>query len=288
MNRKKIRIILMALLAVVFVVSVGMTIFQQIQYKKNIADTDEAARIAGLQRDTEPPRPTATPPAEKLPVESGAPADEPPPEEEPPEEDLSPREVRELAGIDLEALRAFNADVVGWITIPGTIVSYPLMQGKNDQYYLTHNWKREYSSNGSVYLECTAGRDLTNFHTIVYGHHMRNGTMFTCLENYDGENYWREHPSIYIVLDEVIYRYDIFSAREVSVSDIIYQFDIDKDHLEEEFLRYCTDQSVLDTGLTPGLDDRILTLSTCTSDLRKAYRWVVHGMLAEEYSRINI
>ena len=62
-----------------------------------------------------------------------------------------------------------NPDVAGWIEIPGTELSYPLLQGEDNQYYLTHTWNREPNSGGSVFLECTSRRDLSGFHTIAYG-----------------------------------------------------------------------------------------------------------------------
>ena len=285
MNQKTFRIILMFLLAAVFVVSVCMMIFHQIEYQKTLADTDEAARIAGLHKETASRRPETASPTENPPEETGPSAEEPPAE---PTEEPLPEEALELAGLDLEALRAINKDVVGWISIPGTIVSYPLIQGKDNQYYLRRNWKKQSISSGSIFLEAEVSRDLTDFHTIVYGHRMRNETMFGTIKYYSKADYWREHPSIYIVLDDTIYRYDIFAAYEAAVDGIVYRLDIEEKHLEEEFIQYCKDHSVLDTGLAPAAGDRILTLSTCTSNLSETYRWVVHGVLAQEYSRANI
>ena len=303
MNKKTIRIILTFLLAAVFAVSVGMMIFNQLQYRKTLADADEAARLAGLHAGTESRQPETEAPMENPPKETAAPTENPPeetgpsevePTEEPPvepteapTEEPMPEEALDLAGIDLEALRAVNKDVVGWIAIPGTTVSYPLMQGKDNQYYLRRNWKKQSISSGSIFLEAEVSRDLTDFHTIVYGHRMRNETMFGTIKYYSGKDYWREHPSVYIVLDDTIYRYDIFAAYEAAVDGIVYRLDLEENHLEEEFLRYCKDHSVLDTGLTPGAGDRILTLSTCTSTLSETHRWVVHGVLAYEYTRTN-
>lgn len=281
MNRKTIRIILICLLAAVFAVSAGMMVRRQIQYRKTLADTEEAARIAGLQSVAETPRPASAP----APFEKPEKPTEEPAEETPGANPL-PEEALDLGGLDLEALRAYNEDVLGWIAIPGTAVSYPLVRGEDNQYYLTRSWKRESISSGAVFMDFAASRDLTDFHTIVYGHRMRDGTMFGSLGNYGDPDYWREHPSVYIVLDDAIYRYDIFSAQEAGVKGIVYRNDIEENHLEEEFVRYCTDYSVLDTGLTPDSGGRFLTLSTCTGN-GYASRWVVHGVLAGEYGRTN-
>lgn len=95
-----------------------------------------------------------------------------------------PEATAALMDIDLEALRSVNEDVVGWIEIPGTELSSPLMQGTDNQYYLSHNWKGEKSGGGSVFLESVNSQDLTDFHTIAYAHRMRNDTMFGTLKYY--------------------------------------------------------------------------------------------------------
>lgn len=272
MKKEKLRTALIVLLAAVFLISAAMMVRQQIQYQKIVADSDEAAQIAGLQNGEAPQQSTSP-----RPVSSAKPE-----QPEIPPEPL-PEEARDLANIDLEALRAVNEDVVGWIAIPNTELSYPLMQGADNQYYLSHNWKGEPSSGGSVFLESTANRDLTSFHTIVYAHRMRNDTMFGTLKYYKDPDYWQEHPTIYIVLDDTLYCYDIFSAQEASVKGIVYRLDIEENQLEEEFLQYCIENSVIDTGLIPEANDRILTLSTCTGN-GHANRWVIHTVLLNTWT----
>lgn len=285
MNKKIIRIILISLLSAVFVVSAGMVIFYQIQYRKTLADTEEAMRIAGLITDTQTRQPEVVP-STQAPVPT---AEEPEPTTEEPEEPLPP-EASNLAGIDLEALREYNPDIVGWITIPGTVVSYPLVQGADNDYYLTHNWKRESNNSGSLFMSYDASRDLTDFQTLVYGHNMQNETMFGTLKYYvKDSSYWRMHPSIYVVLDDVIYRYDIFAILDTNIYDFTYRLDIVEKHLEEEFFRNSKDTSVFDTGVTPEVGNRVLSLSTCTtSNLRQTFRWVIQGVLVQEYRRSKV
>ena len=283
----------MALLAAVLVVSVGMMIFHQIEYRKTLADTDEALRIAGLQTNTQTQRPEVSPSAEMPPEESEPLTEDPPgvesgiPVQQQPQGDPLPPEASNLAAVDLDALREYNEDIVGWIAIPGTVVSYPLVQGKDDKYYLTHNWKKESNSSGTIFLAHYASPDLTDFHTLVYGHHMQNETMFGTLKYYLRDpSYWQLHPSIYIVLDDVIYRYDIYAILDTNVYDFTYRLDIVEKHLEERFFQNSKAASVFDTGVTPKADDRVLSLSTCTtSNLRQTSRWVIQGTLAQEYRR---
>lgn len=264
MRGRKKRAIL-ALLLAVFVLGAAMTIRQRMQYQKIAAEADEAAEIAGRREPA---------------VRAEAPVQPEAPQE--PEPPSPPEEAAALADIDLEALRAVNEDVVGWIEIPGTDLSYPLVRGTDNQYYLSHNWKGEESSGGAIFLECVNSPDLTGFHTIAYGHRMRNGSMFGMLRHYKEPDFYREHPSVYVALENGVYRYDIFSAREAGVKGIVYRLDLEESGLAGEFLQSCVEDSALDTGIVPEPEDRILTLSTCTG-AGYAARWVVHGVLAEVY-----
>lgn len=261
--KKKIRDVLSFLFAAVFLFSAGMMIRQQIQYREIVADSGEALQAAGIQGEDAPRQSVSSP---KNPL---------------------PEEAAYLAGVDLDALREINGDIVGWIAIPGTEISYPLLQGRDNQYYLTHNWKKEESTGGSVFLEITSSRSLTDFNTIVYGHRMRNETMFGALKYYEEPDFWREHPSVYIVLEGAIYRYDIFSAQKAGIREIVYRLDIEEKGLEEEFIGYCVENSVIDTGLVPAAGDRILTLSTCTGN-GYTRRLIVQGVLAQVYDRENM
>lgn len=229
---------------------------------KNQRASDEAARIAGLTADR---REAAGPE-----TETGA-------------AEPIPEAVIDLADIDLEALREINEDVAGWIAVPGTEISYPLMQGEDNRYYLSHTWNEESSKSGSVFLESANSRDLTDFHTIVYGHRMRNNTMFGSLKYYRELDYWRDHPDVYVVLENGrVLRYEVFAAHEAGVRGVVYRLDIGEAELEEEFLQACLEGSAIDTGIVPETGDRILSLSTCTGT-GYSRRWVVHTVFRAEY-----
>lgn len=225
----------------------------------------EAAQIAGLPENKQaassrPPKKPESTPDVPLPEEASA-----------------------LGEIDLTALRALNGDVAGWIIIPGTELSYPVMQGTDNQYYLSRNWRGEVNTSGSVFLESTCDKNLTDFHTIVYAHRMRNDTMFGALKYYNTMDFWQAHPSVYVASGNgVIYRYDVFAAHEVGTKGIVYRLDIEESCLQDELIRACLEDSAIDTGIVPTGADRLLTLSTCTATGR-IDRWVVHAVLRAEY-----
>lgn len=182
-----------------------------------------------------------------------------------------------LAAMDFAALRQVNSEVLGWIIIPDTGISYPLMHHANNQYYLGHNWKGGASRVGSIFLEATNSRSLGDFNTIVYGHRMNNGSMFTPLQKFQKQDFWAAHPSVYITCDAGSLRYDIFAAYEVSTEGMTYSLGFSGDKAKQRFIDFCLEQSVIDTGIVPEVQDYILTLSTCTGH-GHATRWVVKAV----------
>lgn len=183
-----------------------------------------------------------------------------------------------LMETDLEALRSENEDVVGWITIPDTVLDYPLLQWTDNEFYLTHTWKQVPNPNGSIFMESQNSRDLTDFNTIIYGHNMTSGLMFGTLRSYRSKTYWEQHPCFYIVCDRGVLRYDIFAAHRAGVDTIIYGLELDTVEKRTRFIRFATDYASYDTGIVPGAEDSIVTLSTCSGQ-GYSNRWVVQGVL---------
>lgn len=264
--KRRVKAVLAILLAVVFVISVGVAVRRYIQFQEAKRAAQEALELAG--RNT--PAPTA------------APSPDPAPTREP-EETVPPDPTAEaLARLDFGALQAENGDVLGWIEIPGTELSYPLLQAEDNEFYLTHNWKKEPNSAGSIFLECTNVPDLSGYHTIVYGHRMTTDAMFGTLKYYSDPAYQEEHPSVYIAMPDGVYRYDIFAAFTAHVRSMVYRLDLPG--REAEFVEFCLENSEIDTGIVPSPEDRILTMSTCVDMGQSDYRWVVQGRLSQVYS----
>lgn len=183
-----------------------------------------------------------------------------------------------LAEIDLDSLREINKDVIGWIVIPDTKLSYPVVKGEDNEFYLNHTWKGAESTVGAIYMEYYNSPQFDDFHTIIYGHRMIDGSMFGSIKKYKTLDYFEKHPYVYIKDDNGSHRYEIFSAYEAAVDSTTYMVGKFKDENKQVFLDHCLASSVIDTGIEPKITDRILTLSTCTG---KGYekRWVVHARL---------
>ena len=246
----------MVLLGLVFLGSAGMLVYTQFQYREGNQAYTEAEELVELPELEAP---------EELQQEETAEVD--------PYADI-------LHDIELAALREVNSDVLGWLLIPDTPISYPLVQGSDNDYYLNHTWRKTASSVGSIFMDYRSSSDLRDFHTIVYGHRMRNGTMFASLKYYNQQSYWEAHPRIYIANDAGIYVYEIFSAYEAGVTEDTYHLSFADDGEKQAFLDFCMGQSDINTGIVSTVEDHVLTLSTCTGR-GHATRWVVQAVLVE-------
>ncbi len=186
-------------------------------------------------------------------------------------EDVSTKEAR----IDFASLKAINEDAVGWIEIPGTEISYPVVHTTDNTYYLTHTFRRQENKSGAIFEESSNASDFSDLHTIIYGHNMKNGSMFAGLKNYGKKNYYEAHPYIYLDQEDGTHCYQIFSCYEADVTDVTYTVGYAADDTYASFLDSLKTSSLYDTGVSVSKEDSVITLSTCTSNGSK--RFVVHA-----------
>ena len=265
--KKSTRRVLLAALVAVFLVSGAMTLRQLGDYQKGEETYGSAESLAGLPDFS----------AISWPEESGsgsAAVQDPAVPYVDPYADA-------LAAMDFAALREVNPDILGWILIPNTRVSYPFLQGTDNDYYLRRTWRKGSSAVGAIFVEASNSGDLTDFNTVIYGHNMNNGSMFGTLKKYKDLSYFQKHPYVYITSDAGSARYEIFAAYEVATDGETYRLGFGGDSAKRAFLDYCVGQSVIDTGVTPQVWDRIITLSTCTGRGHET-RWVVQARLPGE------
>ena len=253
----KTRKLVIILLACVFIASAGMIIYLQAQYRLGQETYDEAQTLSGAPAAQESAAPAAA--AEETPFADS------------------------LRGLDLSKLRQVNGDVLGWIIIPGTNISYPLVYSsqKSPTYYLSHTWDAEYGYVGSIFLEPENSPDFSDFNTVIYGHNMRNGSMFGTLRYYMKADWLAAHPDIYIITDKGAAKYEVFAAYEVSTKGLTYQIGFASDQEKQTYLDFCTSHSTVDSGVTPGTGEGIITLSTCTGN-GHVNRWVVQAVCRDK------
>ena len=252
--KKNVRKALRAVLLMVFVVSTALMVHQWLDNAGGEAAYNDAMDIAMQVKEPEAPE---QPQPTEIPVEATKPVTYPVPVEGDPV-------MEEIAEINIAALREENEDVLGWIRIPDTRIDYPLLQGEDNDFYLKHTWQKQRNSVGSIFLEHLNRPDLTDFNTIVYGHNMRDKSMFGQLDNYSIEGFWETHPYVYIAIDSGVYRYEVFAFLQAPVDSVTYSIRPQRDDTKQEFIDYSMEHTWIDTGVRPVITDRILTLSTCT------------------------
>lgn len=183
--------------------------------------------------------------------------------------------------VDFAGLKKVNADVIAWIRIPALDISYPVVQGEDNYYYLHHMFDGQENKNGIIFVNHHNQPDFTDSNTIVYGHNMKNGSMFGTLDRYQDQSLYQQYPYFYIYVPGSVLEYQIISCyagRNGSVG-YTYSFPDPKDF--RKFVETLLSYSSYDTGVTVTDSDHIVTLSTCVNTDRN-YRYLVHGKLVQK------
>ncbi|WP_297213882.1 class B sortase [uncultured Flavonifractor sp.] len=182
-----------------------------------------------------------------------------------------------LSARNFAALEEAIPDVVAWISIPGTNIDYPVVQGADNSYYLTHLATGEENSAGSIFLDYRAASDFSQPYSIIYGHNLRSGTMFTGLNQYKKQDFYEEHPLGVLETPGGDYEIAFFSGFVACKDHEVW----DTDMATNDFSAWAermVEQSWFRAARFPVETDRILTLSTCTYEFDNA-RFVLLGIL---------
>lgn len=180
--------------------------------------------------------------------------------------------------VDFVALSEINPDIVGWIYIEDTEISYPVVQGSDNQYYLKHLFSGEYNSSGCIFLDSRVSADFSDRHSILYGHHMKNGTMFSGLDKYKVQEYYDAHSLALLMTPGGNYEVEFFAGYVASVEDVAWDVGFGSDAEFEAWLESARERSWFESDVSVAVTDRILTLSTCSYEFDNA-RFVLLGVL---------
>ena len=183
---------------------------------------------------------------------------------------------------EFKELIELNEDTIGWITIAGTSIDYPIVQASDNCYYLTHACNGDESKYGSIFMDCHNAADFSDNHTILYGHNMENGSMFHDLNEYSSHTFFDEHSYIKVYSQDVYRKWLIFSTYDTETNFNYLQIAFESPEEYSVFLNALLSRSEFsDEEVQVTADDKILTLSTCSNDLEHGRR-VVHAKLVKE------
>ncbi|MCL2718121.1 MAG: class B sortase [Lachnospiraceae bacterium] len=172
--------------------------------------------------------------------------------------------------IDFESLWAVNDHVYAWITVPGTIIDYPVLQHPTDDTrYLNYNIDGSFGLPGCIYTEKMNAKDFSDPHTVIYGHNMRNGTMFAKLHEFRKSDFFEKNRDIIIYMPDRELRYKIFAAYVYDDRHLMYSFNFHNPDVYAAYLKGIFDirdiSANIDKDMIITNDDKIITLVTCIS-----------------------
>ena len=188
---------------------------------------------------------------------------------------------------DFTKLVELNDQSVGWITIDGTAIDYPVVQGDDNSYYLTHDYNNSSSIQGSIFMDYRNLEGFADNHIILYGHNMKNGTMFHDLNKYKDENFLSEHRYINFYGKTDYYKWEVFSTYNTDPRFNYIQTEFGTSEQYLAFINQLRSRSDFSYKGEPLSDkDKVLTLSTCSQGLKDGRR-VVHARLIEERAYVE-
>lgn len=187
------------------------------------------------------------------------------------------REVKNNSNNFSEELIKINEDYKMWLEVPNTNIDYPVVQGEDNDFYLNHDFNKEKSSSGAIFIDYKNNIDKDK-NIIIYGHNMKNKSMFQNLMKFKDEEFWKENNKIILTIDGKTYEYEIFSSYISNAKDIDLKTNFEND---DEYLKYIDDikkKSIFHRDMNIKSNDRIITLSTCSYEKDDA-RMIIYGRL---------
>ena len=186
--------------------------------------------------------------------------------------------------INWDELLQRNKDVKAWIQIPNTNVNYPVLQGETNDTYIHSDIDHNELSAGSIFIASENEDPFNDFNTVIYGHNMRDETMFGGLKSYMDESYMKAHSQILIYTPEHILTYQVFAAVTYDNRHILNSFDFESEEGFQEYLDSLKEvrnmSSYIDSDVEVTTEDKIITLSTCNGNSDQ--RFLVEAVLVNE------
>ena len=197
-------------------------------------------------------------------------------------EDTSSNETQVETPVDFKKLKKQNPDIYAWINIPGMVIDYPVLRNtNNDRFYLTHTVDLKKSKCGAIYTHNYNDMEFNDFNTVIYGHNMKNGTMFGSLKKFRDNTFFEQNRFINIYMPGRILKYEIFAAYVFDDRHILLNFDFSDMNVRKEYLDMIFSTRKVSANIKRDItvteNDKIITLSTCTNNNNE--RYLVQGVL---------
>lgn len=180
--------------------------------------------------------------------------------------------------VDFDSLREVNPDIVGWIYYEGTKINYPIVQGDDNDYYLRIAFDNTWVISGTLFVDAITEAPFEQFNTIVYGHHMKDGSMFGDLKNLKDESYCKEHPQFELITPDQKYHLKICAFLNQPADSKIYTTNFHSKSSKKEYIDLIKSLAMYTTDEKMTTDSKLVILSTCAYEYQNA-RYMVIGKL---------
>ena len=184
--------------------------------------------------------------------------------------------------IDFDALRKINPDIVGWLYYESTNINYPIVQGKDNDYYLHISFDGTWTLGGTLFADAFTEEPFNQFNTIVYGHHMQDHTMFGDIKELKDPEYCKEHPQFELITPEGKYHLKICAFVHQPSDSAIYTTNFHDEEGKQEYINLIKSLATYITTEEMTAEDRLVILSTCAYEYQEARYMVVGKMIPWE------
>lgn len=184
--------------------------------------------------------------------------------------------------IDFKKLQKVNPDIRAWIAIPGTNISYAIVQGKDNEYYLNHTYKKTENYAGAIFLDYRANSDFQDLNTFIYGHNVKHGTMFAELDKFKKEDFYKQHRYVYLMTAEGNYKCPIISMYSTVDGSDTYIMGYTSWTNFSSYVDMIKQNADFKIDVPVQEGDKIITLSTCSYEDGPEIsdkRYVLHALL---------
>ena len=189
-------------------------------------------------------------------------------------------EIEIPAYIDFDSLHEISEDAIAWLYAPGTKIDYVVAQAEDNDYYMYRLLDGTAAKCGTLFADFRSSDDFTDWNTLIYGHHMKNGTMFAGLMDYRDPEFYEEHPVMYLYVPGKRYKLELIAGYTTNVEDKVFSVPATRKD-RDEILDHAYRTSSFISGIKAGGEDKLVTLSTCSYVYTDA-RYVVIGRIVEE------
>lgn len=182
--------------------------------------------------------------------------------------------------VDFDALRTINSDIVAWIICEDTQINYPVVQGADNDYYLRRLFDGKRNGAGCLFVDAGNEPGFVDHNTAIYGHNMKNKTMFSVLMNYKTQEYYEQHPQMILLTPDARYTVDLIAGYVANTREDSWQLWFNSNAEFEEWISDTRQKSTFNSTVETSTSDRFITLSTCSNEFDDA-RYVVVGKLIQ-------